>query len=196
MTFLDLKTRLLAILGREPPAVVYEMVTAEINRDVRLKAMQATATLAEAATVSLGELRFLEMVDIYRNTSPPTVLRPTTPQAIRAGHIASGVPREYAVVDGLLLLNPVPDGAENLVIRYYQKLNDLSADSDENDILTNYPDIYVYGALAHHAMLLGDERAGGWQGLYEDAKRRAVAADARASMGAAHMVVRAPGATP
>ena len=46
---------------------------------------------------------------------------------------------------------------------YYKKLDALSDSSPTNDILTNYPDIYLFGSLAEAELYLkNDQRAGLW----------------------------------
>ena len=96
------------------------------------------------------------------------------------GFTSSGQPAFYSIENGQLRLSPSPNGSENLVLRYYAKLDDLSADDDTNVILTNFPGIYVYGALSHHAMLIRDqESAAMWQGAYQKEVMKARAADNR-----------------
>lgn len=130
---------------------------------------------------------FLQVIDLYRDTDPRYALRPTTTNAINQTHDTSGIPAEYAIVDGYLKLNPEPSGSENLELRYYARLADLSADGDENDILTNYPGIYIYGALAHHGQMVDDPRAPAWRGQYEAEKRRAKVSEQNAKQGSAPM---------
>lgn len=185
MDFGTLKSRLLAAIGRAPADVCYELVTGDINRDLRLRVMEATTTLVEAASVALPA-DFLEVIDLYRDTNPRHALRPTTTTGTNVQHYTTGIPATYAVVDGFLLLNPEPNGSENLKLRYYAKLSDLSADADTNDVLTTYPDIYFYGALAHHAAIIRDEKAAViWEAKYQAAMRRARASDAASRMGGA-----------
>lgn len=181
MNFGTLKTRLLNVIGRAPADVCYELVTADINRDMRLRCMEATATLVEAASVSLPA-DFLEVIDLYRDTDPRIALQPTTTTGTNTLHMTSGIPRTYAIVDGAILLNPTPSGSENLKLRYYAKLADLSADDDTNDVLTIYPDVYVYGVLAHHAALIGDEKGLAWESKYQVAFNRTRSSDATARM--------------
>lgn len=190
MNFGELKFRIEEILGRTPASVVYEMVTADINKELRLRVMQSTTTATEAASVALPT-DFLAMVDVYRDTDPRTSLSRARPQSINRSHVTSGTPKTYAIVDGAMLLNPSPDGSETLQIRYIAKLADLTASSDENDVLTTYPDIYIYGALAHHAALIGDERGAIWEPKYQAAISDARTSDIKqVNAGSPNTVVR------
>jgi hypothetical protein len=177
MNFGQLKAYLLELIGRAPSDLCYALVTADINAALRVAAMEDTATLTEAASVTLPA-DFLAMVSVYRDTATRTPLRPTTAQAINNVHRTSGTPTQYAIVDGAMLLNPEPDGTEDIVIRYYAKQADLSADSDTTAVLTKHPAIYVYGALAHHAQLIRNmEAAAIWQSQYIQAVKGARASD-------------------
>ena len=190
MDFATLKSRLLALIGRAPADVCYELVTADINRSLRLQCMAATDTLTEAASIALPA-DFLAVIDIYRATDPRVALQPTTPQAIHSQYVSSGTPRFYAIVDGTLLLSPSPDGSEDIELRYYAKLADLSADGDTNDVLTNFPAIYIYGALTHHAQLIRDpDAAGQWRQSYSEAIRQARGSDANDRVSGAPLIPR------
>jgi len=178
MDFSTLKSRVLSLIGRAPADVVYELVTADINADMRMAIQESTTTITEAASITLPA-DFLSVVDVYRDVDPRTPLRPTTAQAINNTRISSGTPSEYAIVDGAMLLNPSPSGSETVNLRYIAKLADLSAGTDTNVVLTKYPQVYIYGVLAHHGMLIGDTRIGIWQAAYEKAKRQARGSDAR-----------------
>lgn len=177
MDFASLKARILALIGRAPNDVVYELVTADINAGLRLREMEETVTLTEAAEITLPA-DFLTVVSVYRDTDPRTTLQPTTPQALQRGFMPSGSPTHYALVDGKMVLSPSPDGTEDIVLRYIAKLADLSVDSDTNPILTKFPSIYVYGALAHHSALIRDAQAAAiYEAQYQKAARAAKATD-------------------
>ncbi len=176
MDFSTLKARLLAVIGRAPVDVCYELVTADINQGMRLRVMETETTLTGALEITLPA-DFLGAVSVYEDVTPRRALKQTEPQALQTLYLdGSGRPTHYAIVDGKMLLNQV-DGANNIILRYHAKLADLSADSDTNDVLTNYPSIYVYGALAHHAALRGDDAVATWFPAYEKAKKQARADD-------------------
>lgn len=180
MDFATLKSRILAVIGRAPADICYELATADINRDLRLRTMESTDTEAEAASITLAT-DFLEMIDVYRDSTPRTILRPTSTHALNADFQAStGVPSEYAISAGTMLLSPSPSGTTNIKMRYYAKLSDLSADGDTNTVLTRFPDVYLYGTLSHHAVLVRDEKAALlWTAKYQEAVKKANTSDAR-----------------
>lgn len=194
MNYSTLQSRLLTVLGRAPETICYELVTADINRELRLKVMQSTTTLTEAASIALPA-DFLEVVSLYRDTDPRIHLQPTTLIGKDSYYITSGTPRYFAITDGTLFLNPVPDGAETLSLTYIAKVDEL-ADTASNDVLSTYPDIYFYGVLAHHAQLIGDERLAIWGPLYEKAKMDATVNDARQTYAGGPVKVRTKYATP
>ncbi len=53
-TFGTLKSELLSLLGRAPSDMVYQLVTADINAELKLQVMEGTAALIEGAEVKLG----------------------------------------------------------------------------------------------------------------------------------------------
>ena len=75
-------------------------------------------------------------------------------------------------------LMPAPAGYDDLILTYWAKPL-LVADEDTNTILDNYPDLYVYGVLTHHAGLIRDlQAAQGWAQGYDFAISDAMANDA------------------
>ena len=196
-TFAELKAAISGILGRDPDNAVYQLTTAEINRDLRLLSMEATTTIAEAASVSLPS-GFLKPVSVHRDTDNRTALTATSSHAINAEYAESGSPTKYAVADDsgtlVLKLNRPGDGT-NLVIRYIAELADLSNDDDTNDVLSQHPNVYFYGALHHHGLLIGDPRGAGWSQAYSDAVASAKRSD-RSNRTSVNASPTAPGMTP
>lgn len=176
MDFGTLKTRIEAIIGRAPADVCYELVTADINQTLRLRDMESETTLTGALEITLPS-DFLGVVNVYEDVTPRRALKQTEPQALqKAYYDGSGRPSYYAIVDGKMLLDQV-DGSNDIILRYHAKLSDLSLDTDTNDVLTNFPSIYVYGALTHHAALRGDDAVATWVQAYDAAKKQATASD-------------------
>ena len=67
-------------------------------------------------------------------------------------------------------LFPTPSTSYTGEITYYAKVAALSADADTNWLLTNNPDVYLYGSLVHTAPYLReDPRVVLWSGLLAQA---------------------------
>ncbi len=178
-TFAELKTAVANWLTRtDLTARTPEFVAlceAEIKRDVRRKTVRDTLAVAAESTTLPADLA--ELRSIYPETGLATLDRPLqigTPEQVaevRARHAAvAGRPVIAAVIDGNLVVAPTPDESYTFRITYFQKNVALVADGDTNAILTEAPDIYLYGTLKHSAPYLEhDERVALWKGLYDDA---------------------------
>jgi hypothetical protein len=67
-------------------------------------------------------------------------------------------------------LFPTPSTSYTAEITYYARMTALSADGDTNWLLTNHPDVYLYGSLVHTAPFLKDDaRIVIWSGLLAQA---------------------------
>jgi hypothetical protein len=151
------------------------LAEAKMRRRLRRKVVRASLTLDDAEVslpATLEELRSIWLV----NDSEPTKgwpLRVVTPEVLaekrQAYHVAD-TPRFASVVDGVLLLVPEPSGDYDAEIVYFEKLVALSDAAPVNSMLTEAPDMYLYGALAEAAPYLEhDERVGLWQGEFAKA---------------------------
>jgi hypothetical protein len=81
-------------------------------------------------------------------------------------------PSFFTIIGTEINLGVTPDSAKTLEIAFFKKLTALSDSNLTNTILTNYPDLYLYGALAESApFLMQDERLDVWAKLYKEALR-------------------------
>lgn len=168
MNFGELKVALLEQIGRAPSDLAYSLVTADINKYLRVEEMISSTTLTEAASITLPA-DFLAVSSVYIDTDPRRALSPTSKQAMNSRH-SNGSPSVYAIDGGTMYLSPEPTTSETVALDYYARVAALSADADTNDVLTNYPDVYVYGTLTHHAALIRDpEAAAIWRTGYDAA---------------------------
>jgi hypothetical protein len=99
-------------------------------------------------------------------------LDPVTPGQIydnrRLNYGVTGRPKLFAVLDGVLLVSPLPDTSYSAEL-LYEELSALSDSNATNTILTNYPDVYLYGALVASAPFLKDDpRIAVWKGLFDE----------------------------
>ena len=152
MNFATLKSRLLTEIGRAPSELCYEMTTASINSELRIDAMTALATYPEPAANQALPGDFLEAKSIYLDVGGYRRAIPLVDVShFDNEHLISGFPSRAAVDGSTLLVNPIEGGS--LSMSYYAALDNLSADTDTNNVLANHPSIYVYGVLAHHNAL-------------------------------------------
>lgn len=77
-------------------------------------------------------------------------------------------PNFWTIKDGQIQFDRIAAGNYPLTLRYKQSSN--IAATDTNYILTNYPDIYLFGALVEAASFIRDEaQAPIWQQKFENA---------------------------
>ena len=89
---------------------------------------------------------------------------------LQTGRTALGKPTSYLVTAGQIKLHPAPSGEFPAFLTYSARVPALSDESPTNWILTNHPDIMLYGALVHSAPYLKDDaRATVWAALYSAA---------------------------
>jgi len=80
-----------------------------------------------------------------------------------------GVPNSFAV-SGNIEFDITPDQAYTIEIQYYQKPTPLSSSNTTNSVLTNYPTVYLFGALwALYIFASEEEKAEYQYGKFMDA---------------------------
>jgi len=110
----------------------------------------------------------LEVIRIVVDVSPQITLEYLTPEEIaeRRGAGSSGRPVYFTVIGGStnqIELLPSPDSTYTSSIVYYTKIPALTDAATENWLLTNNPDIYLFGTLVEaEPYLKNDERMPMW----------------------------------
>lgn len=103
------------------------------------------------STLSTSE-RFLALPDDFLSMRKLSLvlshgnaeMRSTTPEQMNIR--VSGQPFYFAVTSQLEF-DRVPDSTYTIEMQYYKTLPALSDSNQTNDVLTNYPEIYLHGAL-------------------------------------------------
>lgn len=120
---------------------------------LRVREMESIATLTPTSGVCTLPTDYLQ----YRRVTVPSSLRReltyTTPAAADDLYPdrASGSPCRFTIIGSSLYTFPLT--ASDVELTYYQKIPDLSADSDTNWLLTAHPLVYLHGALFNVAMI-------------------------------------------
>jgi hypothetical protein len=165
-----------------------DLTEARMNRVLRLQLMVNvdTTTLGGAAAL-VGGTRdyalpsgYLQMIDFTLTTNPITTLSYVTPENMNrmwAGS-QSGLPQAYTIFSDnssgtpvpSVKLGPAPDSAYTYSMMFYKKIAALTPANTTEAMLTDNPDIYLYGALLEaEPFLMNDERVQLWATAYQQA---------------------------
>lgn len=130
---------------------------------------RSTAQLdAQYSTIPIDFLRpiRLQLLDTYTGEIAPI----STAQMLQMRQDRNdrvGRPEYYALTGGSLELFPTPDATYDASLVYYGRVPALSDTNTTNWLLTEAPDVYLYGSLLHTAPYLKDDaRIGLWEGLF------------------------------
>lgn len=84
----------------------------------------------------------------------------------------NGQPAHYVVLGGQIRVLPYPDNSYTANMTYWARVALLSPSVQTNWLLTNHPNVIIYGALMHASAFLDeDARIGTWAGFHEKALR-------------------------
>lgn len=136
---------------------------------------------------------FSELIRISIDGSPPRALEYLTPEEMaekREKYHSSQKPGYVTVAGGNFEFLPTPDSSYTGTLLYYDKIDGLDT-TDPNWLLTNHPDIYLFGSLVEaEPYVMNDERVPLWEArlqkaldeldIYNDRKRTGPTLVARA----------------
>jgi len=201
-TYTELKASLADWLNRSDlTSVIPDFISlaeAQMERQLRTRQMIVRATASFAAAAEYGTVPddFLEVKSIKLDTNPVTSLTFQTidslDQLSNTTYLSSGKPLYFSVVGNQFRLLPIPDGAYTAELVYYSKLTKLSASVATNWLLTQAPDVYLYGSLLQAAPYLQDDaRIQVWSSLYQAGLDQLQIADDRGSTSGGALMARA-----
>ena len=171
-TYSELQTAVANWLDRDDLAArIPEFITlceARFNRTLRIRAMEtldiSVDTVGGTSTVALPT-GYVQMRDISLITSPITQLQYLTPEImnrLNAGSL-TGKPETYTIIANNILFGPTPDDAYDISMLYYKTFDALTDAAPTNWVITNAPDVYLYGALLEaEPFLMNDQRVQLW----------------------------------
>ena len=178
-TFAELKTATANWLDRSDltdriPEFI-SLAEARFNRVLRVRDMETVST---AISTSAGTreydlpTRFVQMKEFHLTTDPLTPLAYITPEMMtrmQAGS-AKSKPQVFTIIADKVRLGPNPDAVYTTSMLYYQAFAALSDSATTNDMLTNNPDVYLYGTLLEaEPFIMNDQRVGLWLAAFDKA---------------------------
>lgn len=181
-TYATLQTAVADWLHRTDATTVIQtcisLAESEIASDVRCLAMESIATGTIAAGLITFPTRFLEAKAL---TVGGNVYRYVAQEQYAEKVTAASLDRVFTIIgQTFYVLN---GGTQTYALTYYAAFAGLSASSDTNWLLTNAPDVYLFGALRHAAVYTVDDAAASkYSGMYGAAVQRINAREAAGSV--------------
>lgn len=200
--YTELKSSIADFLNRDDlTSVIPDFITlaeAQINRDIRHYEMENRATASLDQQYLDRPTDWLETIRINITSSGTRNLQLLSGASMadkRAGaENATGEPRYYRHAERAFEVFPSPDGTYQVELLYYEKVPGLSSTNAANWLLTEAPDVYLYGSLIHSAPYLAeDSRAGVWAQLYSAAVSKVNASGDAASMSGTGLTMKVRG---
>lgn len=173
-TYSELKSAIADWLLRDDLTTVIPtfiaLAEAQFNREIRDYRMVKRSTAQVDTEYFVPPADWLENIRFQLNTTPATTLDFVTPDQMseeesRRG--STGRPMYFTMIGSDFQIMPIPDSTYDAELVYYSKIASLSDSNTTNWLLTDSPDIYLYGALMQAAPYLSDDqRIQVWGGLY------------------------------
>ena len=178
-TFAELKTAAANWLDRSDltdriPEFI-ALAEARFNRVLRIRDMETVST---AISTAAGTREYslptgvVQMKEFHLTTDPITPLSYITPEMMSrmwAGS-ATGKPMVFTIIADNVRLGPSPDVVYTTSMLYYKTFTALSTDNTTSEMLTNNPDVYLYGTLLEaEPFIMNDARVPLWLQAFEKA---------------------------
>nr|BAR32783.1 conserved protein of unknown function [uncultured Mediterranean phage uvMED] len=183
-TFTNLKSTIATYLNRDDLTAnipdFISLTEKRLNRELRVREMVNTDT--SITTVSGTQdytlpTGFIEAITVVFQSDPFVTLPFISNHDFYKKYntsVTTGIPSFFTIVGNKIKLGVAPDQAATLQIDFYKEVTTLSDSVATNDILTKFPELYLYGALAESSpFLMQDERLNTWASLYKEAVNKA-----------------------
>jgi hypothetical protein len=126
------------------------LAEAKFQRELRTRNMEAIVSITPSSGVCALPADFLQARRVYVNADEPYELEYLTPENFYLKYPvlttwSVGPSRYYTIQGSNLYLSDIASG-NDISLLYYQEIPDLATNST-NWLLTNHPDLYLYGAL-------------------------------------------------
>ena len=143
------------------------LAEARMNRLLRLRLMENKYTASTVAAQRNYALPtgYVQMRNFQINVTPVRPLQYVTPEVYDRiwGGSSSGTPEVYTIMTNEVQLGPKPDSIMTMEMLFYKRVTALSGSNTTEQMLTENPAIYLYGALMEaEPFIMNDERVGLW----------------------------------
>lgn len=191
-TYSDLKAEIALWLNRQDlttqiPSFV-RLAEARFSRELlcRQQETRSTATLSEQFLALPTDFKSMKQLQVNSDPVAPLLFVAATELDKERQLISdvAGKPRLFSIIGSEIEFAPVPDAEYEVEMVYYAKITPLSDSATSNWLLTDHPDLYLYGSLMQAAPYLhDDERIPVWAQLVEKMMEEIRLSDERARAG-------------
>lgn len=198
-TYSELQSAVADFLNRDDLAsavpTFIRLAEARFSRDLRHWRMETRSTAELDTQYSAIPSDFLQPIRLQITDAPTSEVAPiSTAQMLQLRGDRNdrvGRPTNYALTAGGIELYPTPDLTYNASLVYYARIPALSASNTTNWLLTEAPDVYLYGALVHSAPYLKDDaRIQIWEALLAQGVNNLNTGSADAKYGGSGLVMK------
>jgi hypothetical protein len=172
-TYAELKSSIADFLNRDDLTSIIptfiSLAEAQIARELRhwKQEKRVTTSVDERYENLPNDWLELKMIALATGKMMQTVSSSEMAER-RAQSNTAAEPRLVRVTADQLEFYPTPDTATNISMLYYARIPALSASATTNWLLTDAPDVLLYGSLIHSAPYLSDDtRTQIWASLYQ-----------------------------
>ncbi len=145
------------------------LTEARFNRELRLRSMEQkehASTIGGQANYALP-VNYLQMREFRLNNSPTVSLTYVSPEIFEAWSLGQGIPKYYTIIANEIRIGPTPSGIYDMEMLFWRKFPALTSTAQVNWMITNSPDIYLYGSLMEmEPFLQNDARTALWAAGY------------------------------
>lgn len=171
------------------------LAEADFYARLRILPMETAEDLAITSDTVALPTGWLETQRLYLDGNPRRALEYVTPFQASERFAFPGDGAQvmaYTIEGGNLRFLPSAGAGGTGKILYYKRPDALSADGDTNHVLTNYPGIYLFGALMQAtAFIQDDARVALWSAAYQQQIEQCIKADRQARTSGAPLRARA-----
>ena len=130
---------------------------------------QTASTVSGQRNLALPT-NFIQMRNLQINTSPITPMQYVTPEIYDRlyGSTQEGTPQMYTIIADELQLGPIPASVQTIEMLFYKKFDALTGLAPTNWMITNAPDVYLYGCLLEaEPFIMNDPRVQLWATAFQ-----------------------------
>lgn len=122
----------------------------ELNRRLRVRQMRDTASLVIAAAdnTTATPTGFIEAYTVWLDSPIQEIQSASAGVFSRNGlYLQTGNPLYFYINNDSFVWGPLPDTDYTATLDFYKKIPNLSGTQATNDIITDFPDIYLFACL-------------------------------------------------